>query len=45
MKTDRFDIHQHITGKIVSAIELGAGEFRLPHRHSARLPRDGRKSL
>ena len=33
MKTGRFDIHQHITDKIVSAIERGAGDFRLPwHR-------------
>jgi antirestriction protein ArdC len=29
MKTERFDIHQHITDQIVSAIERGAGEFRL----------------
>jgi antirestriction protein ArdC len=35
MKTDRFDIHQHITDKIVSAIECGAGEFRLPWHRSA----------
>jgi antirestriction protein ArdC len=35
MKTDRFDIHQHITDKIVSAIEHGAGEFRLPWHRSA----------
>jgi antirestriction protein ArdC len=34
MKTDRFDIHQHITDKIVSAIEHGAGEFRLPWNRS-----------
>jgi antirestriction protein ArdC len=33
MKSDRFDIHEHITDKIVNAIERGAGEFRLPwHR-------------
>jgi len=33
MTKERFDIHQHITDKIVSAIERGAGEFRLPwHR-------------
>lgn len=33
MKTERFDIHQHITDQIVAAIEKGAGEFRLPwHR-------------
>jgi antirestriction protein ArdC len=35
MKSERFDIHQHITDKIVSAIECGAGEFRLPWHHSA----------
>jgi len=35
LKTDRFDIHQHITDKIVSAIEHGAGEFRLPWHRSA----------
>ena len=27
---ERFDIHQHITNQIVTAIERGAGEFRLP---------------
>jgi antirestriction protein ArdC len=35
MKTERFDIHQHITDKIISAIERGAGEFRLPWHRSA----------
>ena len=35
MKTGRFDIHQHITDKIVSVIECGAGEFRLPSHRSA----------
>jgi antirestriction protein ArdC len=35
MKTGRFDIHQHITGKIVSAIERGAGDFRLPWHRAA----------
>jgi antirestriction protein ArdC len=35
MKYDRFDIHQHITDKIVSAIERGAGDFRLPWHRSA----------
>ena len=35
MKTGRFDIHQHITDKIVSAIERGAGDFRLPWHRSA----------
>jgi antirestriction protein ArdC len=33
MKTDRFDVYQHITDKIVNAIERGTGEFKLPwHR-------------
>ena len=35
MKTEHFDIHQHITDKIVTAIERGAGEFRLPWHRSA----------
>jgi antirestriction protein ArdC len=35
MTKERFDIHQHITDKIVSAIERGAGEFRLPWHRSA----------
>lgn len=35
MKTERFDIHQHITNQIVAAIERGAGEFRLPWHRSA----------
>src|SRR5271166_4547513 len=35
MKTDRFDIHQHITDKIVGVIERGAGDFRLPWHRSA----------
>jgi antirestriction protein ArdC len=40
MKTDRFDIHLHITDKIVSAIEHGAGEFRLPwHRSTGSIMR------
>jgi antirestriction protein ArdC len=30
MTKERFDIHQHITDKIVTAIERGAGEFHLP---------------
>ena len=30
---DRFDIHQEITNRIVSAIEVGVGDFKLPwHR-------------
>ena len=40
MKTDRFDIHQYITDKIVNAIERGAGEFRLPwHRSTGNILR------
>ena len=30
MKHERFDIHQHITDQIITAIEAGAGEFKLP---------------
>jgi len=33
MTKERFEIHQHITNRIVSAIERCAGDFRLPwHR-------------
>jgi antirestriction protein ArdC len=40
MTKERFDIHQHITDKIVSAIERGAGEFHLPwHRASGNILR------
>jgi antirestriction protein ArdC len=35
VKNDRLDIYQHITDKIVSAIERGAGEFRLPWHRAA----------
>jgi antirestriction protein ArdC len=35
MSKEHFDIHQHITDKIVSAIERGAGDFRLPWHRSA----------
>jgi antirestriction protein ArdC len=35
MKSERFDIHQHITDQIIAAIEGGAGEFRLPWHRSA----------
>jgi antirestriction protein ArdC len=35
MTKERFDIHQHITDKIVAAIEHGTGEFRLPWHRSA----------
>jgi antirestriction protein ArdC len=40
MKTERFDIHQHITNQIIAAIERGTGEFRLPwHRHAGNIMR------
>jgi antirestriction protein ArdC len=40
MNTERFDIHQHITDQFVSAIERGAGEFRLPwHRSTGNIMR------
>jgi antirestriction protein ArdC len=35
MKIERFDVYQHITDKIVSAIERGAGEFRRPWHRAA----------
>ncbi|HEY8008102.1 MAG TPA: ArdC family protein [Methylocella sp.] len=35
MTKERFDIHQHITDKIVSSIERGTGEFRLPWHRAA----------
>lgn len=35
MKEQRFDIHQQITDLIISAIEKGAGEFRLPWHRGA----------
>jgi antirestriction protein ArdC len=35
MKEQHFDIDQHIAGKIIAAIENGAGEFRLPWHRSA----------
>jgi antirestriction protein ArdC len=35
IRTERFDIHQHITDQIVAAIERGAGEFRLPWHRAA----------
>src|SRR5665213_3056075 len=40
MKTERFDIHQHITDRIIAAIERGTGEFRLPwHRSTGNIMR------
>jgi antirestriction protein ArdC len=35
MSKERFDIHKHITDKIVNAIKHGAGDFRLPWHRSA----------
>jgi antirestriction protein ArdC len=32
---NRFDIHQEITNRIVSAIAAGAGEFKLPWHRAA----------
>lgn len=33
MSKQRFDIHQHITDRIISAIEAGAGDWQMPwHR-------------
>lgn len=38
MNTSHFDVHQRITNQITSAIEAGAGDFKLPwHRPSADL--------
>jgi antirestriction protein ArdC len=35
MSKERFDIHQHLTDRIVSAIEAGAGKWQMPwHRGS-----------
>jgi len=34
MREQRFDIHEHITQQIVTAIEAGVGEFQLPWRRS-----------
>jgi N-terminal domain of anti-restriction factor ArdC len=40
MTKERFDIHQHSTDNIVSAIERGAGDFRLPwHRTKGNIMR------
>jgi antirestriction protein ArdC len=36
MKTGRFDIHQHITDKIVSAIKRGASSRRLADLRTAK---------
>lgn len=37
MKSERFDIHQEITNRIVEAIEAGAGDFKMPWHVSADL--------
>jgi antirestriction protein ArdC len=35
MSKERFDIHQHLTDRFVSAIEAGAGKWQMPwHRGS-----------
>ncbi|WMS45327.1 zincin-like metallopeptidase domain-containing protein (plasmid) [Acuticoccus sp. MNP-M23] len=34
-KTDRFDVHQHITDQIVTAIEAGADNWQMPWHRSA----------
>jgi antirestriction protein ArdC len=40
MGQNRFDIHEHITQSIITAIEAGPGEFRLPwHRASGNIVR------
>ncbi|MCW2283794.1 antirestriction protein ArdC [Rhodoblastus acidophilus] len=40
MPGQRFDIHQHITNKLIAAIESGAGEFQLPwHRSTGNICR------
>ncbi len=45
MTKERFDIHQHVTDKIVSAIEHGAGDFDRSHNLRHRLLRIRRPSL
>jgi antirestriction protein ArdC len=42
MRIDRFDIHQRFSTEIVSAIENGAGEWRMPWHHdgSSILPKN-----
>lgn len=38
--SQRMDVHQAITGRIIEAIERGAGEFKLPwHRPAGSLTR------
>ena len=38
--SQRIDVHQHITDRIIAAIEQGAGEFKLPwHRPAGSIAR------
>ena len=39
MPHDRIDIHQQITDQIITAIEAGAGDFRLPWHKSGTISR------
>ncbi|MAK82392.1 zincin-like metallopeptidase domain-containing protein [Phenylobacterium sp.] len=39
MTTSRFDIHEHITTQIITAIEQGVGDFQLPWRHAGQISR------
>ena len=39
MTKDRFDIHQHITNQIITAIEDGAGDCKLPWRQGGVISR------
>lgn len=39
MAKERFDIHQHITTQIVTAIEQGAGDFQLPWHQGGQVSR------
>jgi antirestriction protein ArdC len=35
MSKERFDIHQHLTDRIVAAIEAGAGQWQMPWHHGS----------
>lgn len=38
--SQKIDVHQHITDRIIAAIEQGAGEFKLPwHRPAGSIAR------
>lgn len=39
MTKERFDIHQHITNQIITAIEQGAGDFQLPWSRGGNITR------